>query len=340
MVLKRIFFLTILLLIVGWLIHQVEHLLMPYHWGNKPLSKKIKYLDQNQLYPGTIFIGSSVTHRHIIPSQFDSLTNTVSSYNLAVDGQMPPQSFYLLDHLLERDSLPEYIFFELNSFDNMLSNHFRTTRNKYYFSFKWLYIGVNYILNASITWRHKVGVLYRYGTTYMEYFFKIGMRKDFIDYLEFQKHDLEDLSMNTDGYASFPNDKTSNEKKLRDLPRQLETLVTSFNEVYANKNYINSTDYNKVFKKLLDQYLLRAKQKNIHLIYVLNPIPYTFDTNQEMVNLCYSLPVSNRIDLANPYLHKDLYLLKYRWDIGHFNYNGARVYTQKLSTIFNELKAE
>ena len=56
----------------------------------------------------------------------------------------------------------------------------------------------------------------------------------------------------------------------------------------------------------------------------------------DMVALFYSLPETNRIDLANPFEHPEFYQLENRWDEGHLNDAGAKIYTQKLATAFSE----
>ena len=333
---KRIFFLLIIILLAGAIGLQVEKNILPYHWGNEEFSKKIQYLNQSGRVPQIVFLGSSVTHRHIIPSEFDQFNNTLS-YNLAVDGNMPPQSFHLLEHLLEQEDTPEFIFVELNSFDNMLNGHFQTTRNKYYFNFRWLFISYNYLLNANITWRHKLGISYRYTVSFLEHLFKVGMRKDILDFREREGLYLDEFSVNEDGYASFPSAKTSNKKKLKELPIQLEETFNRFTKVYRDTNKLKSITYNKTLKQLLEKYIKKANDKNIHLIYILNPIPYTFDSIEEMVALFYSLPIKNRIDLANPNKNQELFLIQYRWDIGHFNYDGAIIYTKILSQRFKDL---
>jgi len=313
---------------------------LPYHWGNNDLDTKISFLKEQNIDPRAYFIGSSVTFRQTIPSLFDKIINNPTNYsfNIAIDGAMPPQTFYILDNLLEQDSTIDYVFFEVNSFDNLGPKIFQSTRSKYYFNIGYLILCTKYLYYSTLRLIYKGGMAAKYVVTFIENTLKIGMREDFLKYIKDTNiHQMRIVGENKDGFRAFPNDKTRNKEMLERLPTYIKNTKNLFTTTYASLNDSKNTSYNKELRNCFLKQLKKADKKGVKLIFILNPVAFAFDEIPEMVALFYSLPATNRLDLADPFKHSEFYQLENRWDEGHLNEKGALLYSQKLSKLFKTL---
>jgi len=86
---------------------------------------KSKHLQKSGRYK-SVFIGSSLIHRHINPLVFDSLSpsGTSPSYNLGQPGLLPLRSYNVVDHIIATppDGL-KYLFVEMNKLDFLHKNY-------------------------------------------------------------------------------------------------------------------------------------------------------------------------------------------------------------------------
>ena len=330
--------LFVLLIIIAEVV--TRSISLPYYWGNDLLSTKIHFLEEEGMDPNNYFIGSSITYRQAMPSVFDSLLQTPKqTFNLAADGAMPPQTFHVFDHLIETDPTIEYIFFELNSYDDLNARMFQSTRSKYYFTLGYLGSSLNYLYHTTIKFHYKVWMALKYGITYLENLFKIGMRGD---YMKFKaKANLLNFAFMGkygDGCSPFTTEITKNKKMSARLPEYAEQQKLDLLQAYSNVERNEGLPYNKELRQQLDLQLQKASAKDIRLIYVLNPFAYPFDNADEMVSLFHSLPIENRIDMANPLKYPAFYQVVNRWDEGHLNAKGAAIYSRELSLAFQTIK--
>lgn len=339
---KKSIFKSLLLISLLVLIAEIadKAIALPYYWGNDLLNTKIQFLTENDLDPKNYFIGSSVTYRQTMPSVFDSLANHPkhATFNLAADGAMPPQTFYVFDHLIEQDTSIDYIFFELNSYDDLNDRMFHSTRSKYYYQTEHLLSSWKYLTYSSLKIPHKIWMSLKYTATYFEKLFKIGMRQDYLKYTTNSNVvNMTIVGEEKDGFAPFPNTVTRNERMKARLPDYIEKQRKNFTTVYQNMENLNSFKYNKELSNRIIHQIQKANKKNIKIIYILNPVANAFDNATEIVALLYSLPPTNRIDLANPLKYPEFYQIENRWDEGHLNASGAKIFSEKLGIAFNEL---
>lgn len=325
--------LFVLTLLVNWMDP------LPYQWGNIQLNTKVQYLKEEKVDPKAYFIGSSNTLRHVIPHTFNKLIGKDSSYafNLGVDGVLPPQSLHVLENLLEEDQTIDYIFFEINGFDYLPEHYFIPTRTKYYYKFSELWMSYRYLLAGNFRLKVKLGMTVKYMIAYLENAFKIGMRTDFIKFV-YGKNVFGDdfLGKNKDGYYPLRGTHTKDEGVKQRLPAYMQQLNKDFTTVYKTIERIDKVKYNTYLREVLLAQMELAKAKKVKIIFLLNPVKCEFHEAADIVALFYSLPEANRIDLANPLTYPEFYQLENRWDEGHLNDAGAKIYTQKLAAAFNE----
>ena len=316
---------------------------LSYSWGSIQLNTKIQFLKEKNIHPKAYFIGSSNTLRHVIPSLFNKTIGKDSSYafNLGVDGTLPPKTFHVIENLIKPNQNIDYIFLELNGFEYLPEHYFIPTRRKYYYKFEELWMSYNYLWRGNLRLKIKLGMTIKYMIAYVENAFKIGMRADFIKFIHGKNvYDYSFLGGNKDGYYPLPEDKTADERMKQRLPTYLANIEKAFLTTYTNFKELDKITYNKYLKNLLLEQLKQTKAKGIELIFILNPIKCEFHEPSDLVALFYTLPKTNRIDMANPLKYPEFYQIENRWDEGHFNDKGARVYTEKLATAFNELSKQ
>ncbi len=325
--------LFVLTLVINWLDP------LPYSWGSIQLNTKTQFLKDKKINPQAYFIGSSNTLRHIIPNLFNELIEKDSSYafNLGVDGALPPKTFHIIENLIEEQSKIDYIFLEINGFDYLPEHYFIPTRRKYYYKLSELWRSYRYLWSGNFRLKVKLGMTAKYMIAYLENAFKIGIRTDFIKFINGKNvYGYSFVGKNKDGYYPLDDIHTKDERMKKRLPIYLEQLKKDFSAIYNNIETINKVPYNEYLQELLLEQLALAKKKDIEIIFLLNPVKCEFHEVADMVALFYSLPESNRIDMANPFDFPEFYQLENRWDEGHLNAEGAKNYTRKLAEAFKK----
>ncbi len=312
---------------------------LPYTWGSIQLNTKIQFLKDKKITPKAYFIGSSNTLRQVIPNLFNKLVERDSTYafNLGVDGALPPKTFHILENLIQEQPNIEYIFLEVNGFEYLPEHYFIPTRRKYYYKLPELWKSYRYIWSGSSSLKVKLGMTIKYLIAYAENAFKIGMRTDFIKFIHGENvFDYSFVGKNGDGYYPLEGMHTTTERMKKRLPTYLQNLNNDFTKVYQHLETIDNVVYNDYLRTLLLEQLALAKSRGVEIIFLLNPIKPEFHEVADIVALFYSLPASNRIDLANPINYPEFYQLENRWDEGHLNDAGAKIYTRKLAAAFRE----
>ncbi len=313
-------------------------LFFPFSWGNPQLNTKIKFIEDNGLNPDTYFIGSSVTNRQIIPSYFDELNGNKkgTSFNLGLDGIMPPFSFYMVEQLMDYDPTIKTIYFELDGFDHMPDGQtYLTTRNKYYLTPKWYFSALSYLKNATMSNDSKLGLLKKYTISFYQKIFNIGMRPDILKQLNGGNiYGGRLLAKYGDGFIPFKTNKTKNTIQRKEIPRNLNLVKGEFSQAF---NQTNAKNYNPTFYSMINKAIKDTETKNIQLIFLLNGRWFILEPTNSMVALFNKIPDKNKINLADPNKHPRLYQEKYRWDHDHLNTEGARIYTKKLSHLSQAL---
>lgn len=312
---------------------------LPFSWGSMQLNSKLGFIDEYQLDPNVYFLGSSVTNRQVRPTLFDSLVGDaqLSSFNLSIDGTMPPHHFYLLENLLKRDESIDYIFMELDGFDHMPPRHFMTTFSKFYFSPKWFsWSMLNLVFSQSISFKQKLYMSYKYMRSLLENMFFVNMRFDALkSRLKKNVYSYKVLNRYKDGYMYFNTEFTENEKQKRDKEKLLAQTKTEFEEAY-NENP-SSLKSNFIYKKMLKKYLEKAKDKGVKLFFVINPRNSVLISAEELLDIKTSFGDDIVIDLADPVVFSELYNPDLRYDADHLNGKGSILYTTYLAELGAQL---
>jgi len=308
---------------------------LPYYWGNKQINTKMEYLVETKKDPNIYFLGSSLTYRHVMPTVFDSITNKGVSFNLGGDGIFAPQTFHLIENLIKEDSSIDYIFLELNDIDK-IGRRFGNIRTKYYLNPRWLFVVAQFLIHDDIAIEKKITTINTYFRSYFQKLYWIQMRKNLLSHLAGTNtlHPVT-LGKQRDGFYPLLERLSKKNENQYNFESHLERIRNQFIDAYTKDG--NKSGSNLFLLEKLIYYKDLLKEKDIKLIFIINPSPFQISKPARMVNLFAQLPEGHKIDLANPKIHADLYLYKYRWDSGHLNEIGAKIYTERLSKSFNLL---
>jgi len=306
---------------------------LPYYWGSPVFHQKIDYLENegNNIYD-IYFVGASTVYRHIIPTIFDeSIGGDLHSFNLSADGSFHQHDIYIFNNYIDKKEDIKYVFFELNSLDNLKGKRYQTTYSKYYLSVGNVFDAVNYFSDSNYDEVKKKKIIKRYIMSYLENFFFLRERSDLIDFFKnYYQPQKWALGKKLDGYAPLP------EKKKKDrsyLPGYLNRIKRR--KLEASRSEFKK--YNKNLYNIITNNISNLKEKGIHAIYILPPNQFHIDSDSEMINLFRLLPNSHKIDLSNPMKFSEFYNAELRVDYGHFRPNGAELYTKKLAKEFKKI---
>ena len=314
----------------------IDVVALPWYWGNPQLATKMNYLIKQDLHPDTYFIGSSNIFRQIQPNIFDAQTQKpTNSFNLGNDGCFTEQNLYILDNTIKRSSNKiKYIFLELNGFDDLAPKRYRTTKSKYFTHLASSWARYKYLQASNLPSMRKDELLKQYLISYLDNIFKIGMLKDIIRYYTGQNNWQELLGKHKDGYLSLPGFQTKSRGGRDYIPIASRDLAYRLNWAYKQKH---NTVYNQHHLELLTNYITELKNRHIHLFILLTPKEFKLETHTELMTLFNKLPQRHKIDLANPSKYYAFFETQNRWDSGHLNDQGAKLFTQELAKSFNSI---
>lgn len=327
--LKQFSFLAIALIILSCLFK----ICLPFHYGNHQLTAKLNFLEENDF--NTYFIGNSFIFRGLSPAVFDTHTQSEThTFNLASDGMRLPESYHLLEEVLSDVKFSNstvVISFEI--FDNLHDQVYRSVRAKYYTNISNYLKQLKYVLfmnknaaNFSYTERG----LKRYSMNFFESLFKIGLRKDIIEFLldSKRKKSAWVLGSNKDGFVQPMNKVTS---------KNMETMVENSHKVWKQVVKNNPSSANAHYlSELANGYIEMAKKNNIHLIFTIESRRYYME---DQIWIAFNqIPEKNRIALVDPEKFPQLYKVSNFLDNQfHLSHDGSQIFSKLMANEFDKL---
>lgn len=350
---KKLIFRTLLIIAVYLLMSTIFRSFLPYHYGNPWLSSKISYLENHEdRHPDLFFIGSSRIHRQFVPQILDSLmkengAGDFQSFNLGAPATFCPQTYYIYDHLLESELVNncEYILIELINLRLKTEGNERyIERNSYWMTPR------EYLFSLKSTWRNphnglrfKEQCIRHASATLLINAFHMGQHEHLLYPTKHYKDEF--VGQGKDGYLSLELEmlntgdtvfKNHLVKRRKEFLQSGDSLLEK-RALMSNQAFIHRSDtIDEVHYRRLMQMIQQAEEKGIHLVFVLSP-RYA---GQEEINLLYSLPEANRIDLSPAAEYPEFYSAEMSFDIGHLNTRGAALYTRILGGKLLELEKQ
>lgn len=323
----------------------IVSLIVPYHWGNPWYSAKIRHLESLPSHSyNTYFFGSSTFYRHIDPVVFDRHVNSHSnlnlqSYNMGALATFCPQSYYLFELFLESElsSNTKYCFLELRDLETIGDAVMHQERTSYWVNKSDLmFVFRSFIKRETLTLREKISASSKYLVSYLESIFHIGHFGKLITSENY--YDQKLLGPEKDGFFPLQLDYSTStdweykahlEERIQSLqknPAILEKRKTKDNEARGQP----SNSYDHVHLDRVQELISKANDKNIHLIFLLSPRC----ASKEIISLSKQLESKHFINMAQPDLFSDLYLLENSFDRGHLNTKGAKIYSKYIAEQF------
>jgi hypothetical protein len=313
----------------------VRKYITPYYWGNPWFAAKIKHIKKNNISTNTIFIGSSRVYRQINPQLFDSLTQaTTKSYNLGAPATFCPQTYYLLENILNDTLLNiKYCFIELSGIDEISDYLLHQERSNYWVTPNYLtFIYSSLLDNSSYPLKKKWKIFSTYTTSFIENVFHLGHFKEQLLNKNYYNHSY------TGEYGFYPLEKEFKETQdsiVKNIYRNRHlSLLKDTSQLIKRKqlvsNYIRKKDASNcslTHLKKIKQLIEECNEKGVKLYFMLLPR----NTIQTSYSLYFNIPEENTINLANPKEFPEFYLVENSFDIGHLNIKGANLLTKELA---------
>lgn len=337
----RIFLLLALILGANLLI--LQQLDRSFYWGSSALAEKWNDLFQNHQNCNTLFIGTSKTHRGVMPSLFDSLAlggGVVRSYNLGVPSMAAVETYHLINHLLDEDNISlKWIFVELNGVQYG-PGLYRIPRGKYFMDFNHYKFALQSIPQTHLDWKGKLHVLRQYSVNYAERLTLYGLLREYRrNVTDFDTTRLAPYRYHDKGFLSYEMElaHSSPENRERLIKKHQSFLLdtTAIRKKLAFAPAPIALKANNAHLKKIKELQIKASKKGITLIFYSMPSAKMFNTHLEVQSLINHLKDKNGIELGNGELYPDFFQTENLYNVEHLNERGARLFTTALATEFN-----
>lgn len=133
------------------------------------VTRKLRFLREHNTEIDTIFVGSSRVYHGVNPAVFDkemaAAGEPTHSYNLGIDGMLPPETFFVVDRILaEKPRGLRWVFIELEDVQvSVAPDHIKTRRALYWHDWErsWTIIRKLLELDEPEKWKQKRVRLFR-----------------------------------------------------------------------------------------------------------------------------------------------------------------------------------
>lgn len=307
---------------------------MPAFWGNQEVCEKVNYIE-NRKNLNTVFIGSSKIKRQIIPGIFDSVTqNKTASFNLGCNGLFIPESFQLIDFLMDSTSIKNIIF-EVRPLYHIYPENLHITRTIYYHTWSSYFETINNAINANLPLSRKINVYTTFSIAQVENLFNFNFINGYID---FKNYNFGQSNNNLDvsgGYVSMGDSASENLKK--DSAELGERAYLS--KQYLKKYYADSMGNlkpNKFYLSALKRLIKKSHNKNVHLVLLFPSALREFEYREV-------LPILNRLKsepiiiLSGADNYPEFYDVENNYETEHLNTRGSYKFSVALGLAYNKL---
>lgn len=317
---------------------------LPFSWGN--FYGKEQCLEKNAAQYNTVLMGSSRVFRQINPEYFDSLNQNINSthtFNFGIDAMTIPELHYEFENILRIKNLhAKYILVELCDVDTFDAVNLHTLRKKYYYSTSTYFTSLKSLWQSAYPVYRKVAGSMAHTINWMECVLHFNSLNEVMPFKQNQQHSHVVCGnffvplQNNDTTLNFVlQGKTTNPHlELLKHTDQLNVLHRNTQEIFRTTESVGKLNetYSTIAKQMIDE----GKEFGVTVIFVLPPkLEETHYRN--VIPVFKSLPAENRIDIGDPYNYPQFYELRYAYDLGHVNVEGARLYTQAMSSTFLQL---
>lgn len=331
---------TILLSIAVFAVLQLIEYAAPYYWANKGHQVKMRHWNQSDADFNTVFIGSSRTQMHVMPSIIDSLNGyKTRSINLGYGSTSAEEALHFTEHLIRDDRYQDisYILLEVRPIWFNPDNLF-TARGKYILSFS-----EYQFMKAYWERTDKEFAPSDYRLAFMEKVLKIGMIRDLVVFHVYRRFSHKDdflLGAAKDGFlnrkVAIALDEQNSLLEEAGADRALVSKILADRSEFAQHAYRNLDDVQKADELYIDRLVALREQAAANGIRLYFYPTIRFE-NTNVPALLHGVGGEQPfMQTANPDKYPRLYDVEWSGDGAHLNQEGARYYSELLGSILNE----
>lgn len=305
------------------------------------VSEKLTYFRQHKDTYDVIFIGSSRTHRQIMPAVFDQVLNEqgyrVRSFNLGIGGSYLPETyFYIRKVLAMQPKNLKWIFVEYTDKLDAREENVRATREVYWHTLGETWVISHVILRSNHDWWDKLVMTFDHLYSYVYGLTRNGKGSAFIQTHLIGYHDDDNeneislLGKHKDGYISYDEDpdryvKMRQQKfhsKLKQYHEDVQKLITRRQQMES---------YQPFKPEFLRMMAARMQAHGATPIFVVPPSLHTY---KDMIQSHRQNYIPTLFVFNDPQLFPDLYAVENRFDDEHLNQRGSEAFTRLLAQAF------
>ncbi len=312
---------TTLVILAYIILMFVVRSLLPYYLGNEQFLRKMYYYDKASDNINTVFIGNSLINRHVIPAVFDANTDlSTYSYNIAADATNIMERSYLLEHFLGKYEV-DRAFMLVNHSLEIREPNLHTLRLVYYHDWKRLKFSLKYA-------DKNVQQIKYHLMSFMENQFGMFRLRALTNYKQSIKTTPPDM-IRTRGFLAMDNEDhkkrpqapgyARNEKKHTKTLKKAKRIKDYTNYELTRKDLAIIEECNRLKK------LAEVKDTELYFVFLPNSPGY------------YTYNLENRVYLGDGNEFPEFFEFENRFNRGHLNREGAKIFSERLAQAFNEI---
>jgi hypothetical protein len=287
----------------------------------------------------TLFLGSSLVHRQVSPAVYDAELAALGlescSFNFGVLGMVPPESYYLLERILdERPPNLRTVFLELSSLQLRVKRE-HTRRFDYWHSPRTTLDVVRAIRGAGWDRAVQAHQILRHLEAGLRKAFHCGQGPALLHTLA-GAADPAALGPDGDGWLSTEDD-TSNRIELRRELGELEEeeLGARLGALRAGSGTGTARREGAVGLELLARAIERVRAAGATPILLVPPRHQVRSSLADHVREHLDVEI---LEFDDPARYPELYVPELRFDLNHLNRDGAALFSRLLARRFAELQ--
>ena len=352
----KLIFLTFLVLVLSQVAYQTKS---APDWGNNTLFRKQFFFNKKKNNFNTVILGSSFLFRGLDPNVLDANMDSIyqiRSFNFANNLHLAPQTYFLLEELLETKSPHlKYALIELSDVYSIENKYMHTNRIKQLYDYPYFMFCLGSVLHSDYSLLEKVQRLFNHFITFLERTFCIelfsGMkdaRKDMLGltiYKDVYAQETKEALMFAIGssYNGFLGDSLTYIPEIFDQQNRSSFLADTLPLYFKRETSLDIYDQmmlhgksNEYHMDKIKELIARAEQAGVYVIFLLTP-RHSDESYRAAVPIYRDLPAKNRIELSDSYHYPEFYMAKYSFDYVHLNEAGAEIFSKELAIKFNKL---
>ena len=317
-------------------------ILAPYYYANPDIVAKSGFLSDNADFD-IVFMGSSRVFRHIDPAIIDEVMgeSNTSSFNFGAGGTYGLEVLHLAENLLSSGDLPElrYLIVELQLPELIDDQNLHAARSKYYLDWRRCNQALGF-LDAYYPDEAKA-LTKNFRIAWLERSLSIGMIRAQAYALLRPVSGRAKLGPGYDGYVNL--DVAIDQERGVGLSQRRETFLRS-RERFEQEIDAYIQGFPTVQPRSVGEAYMQAhldlielgRERGVHVIFHLSPIMRARSQSGTKW-LSRRLPDVNLVDMSNPQEYSEFFDSSLYFDHGHFNAEGASLYSYAFAEILVEL---